>query len=89
MYMYVLYMYIYMVTPFHDPYEALLLHCQHNLLHSALFGVRSLVYLRATKLQIVFEHCSVLLHPSSHDPNQKNAQIWIGGVEHIHIYIYI
>ena len=39
----------------------------------------------------LFEHCSVLMHPSSHNPNQKNAQIWImgGGGVSIYIYIYI
>ena len=32
-----IYIYIYVVTP-HDPYEALLLYCQHNLLHAALLS---------------------------------------------------
>ena len=32
-----IHIYIYVVTP-HDTHEALLLYCQHNLLHAALFG---------------------------------------------------
>ena len=34
-----------------------------------------------------FEHCGVSMHTSSHDPNQKNAKIWMGGVS-MYTYIY-
>ena len=41
------------------------------------------------KISDCFEHCGVLMHHSSHNPHQKNAQIWImGGVEHIYIYTH-